>query len=112
MAAQHLLISIVLGLAGLQTAACARWPAEVGGGLAERYALDEPALLALSERYAHIAHAGGKRHYPARLIQVRLRINRAIREHAGGLYADAHASVYEAHAMLDAIQEALRDVPH
>jgi len=104
-------IAILAVTSGL-LAGCAPWPAEVGGGLAERYEIRDYALRKLSRRHEHVLHNGGKRHFPARMVQIRLRINRAIREHAAGLYADAQASADEANDMLDAVEEALGDVAH
>jgi len=93
-------LAIVLVLAG-----CTPWPDYATGGLAERHPIEWRQVRTVQERYNALTRGGADRFYPGRMIEVRNLINRAMREHEGGLPNDADVTLAIA-AELTALVEA------
>ena len=67
-----------------------------------------PAIRSARERFEALARAGGFDSSPGRMSEARELLVRAHREHAGGLVADAQATMFLVGAIFDAIDELQR----
>jgi len=74
-------------------ASCTPWPDYATGGLAERHPIEWRQVRTVQERYNALTRIGADRFYPGRMIEVRNLINRAMREHEGGLPNDADVTL-------------------
>ena len=87
----------VLALAMTVTlAACTPWPNYANGGLAERHSVDWRPVRTARERHDALVRSGSERFFPGRMVEIRNLIDRATREHEGGLPRDAEVSLARA----------------
>jgi hypothetical protein len=78
----------MIGLSG-----CTPWPMEASGGLAERHPTHWGAALQMDDRYQHLFNNGAVSWAPARMMDARILLGRARREHTGELIDDARATL-------------------
>ena len=79
---------------------CTPWPMEASGGLAERHPTHWGAVLQLDDRYQRLFHNGAVSWAPARMMEARILLARARREHTGELNEDAEATLRLADGIL------------
>jgi hypothetical protein len=72
---------------------CTPWPMEASGGLAERHPTHWGAVLQMDDRYQRLFENGAVSWAPARMMEARILLARARREHIGELQADAEATL-------------------
>jgi hypothetical protein len=89
----NLLLLLVALAAPLGLAACTPWPMEASGGLAERHPTHWGAVLQMDDRYQRLFHRGAVSWAPARMMEARILLARARREHVGELTEDAEATL-------------------
>ncbi|MEQ1696021.1 MAG: hypothetical protein ABL901_09310 [Hyphomicrobiaceae bacterium] len=99
--------AVVIALT-MMLAGCTPWPEYASGGLAERHYTGWGPVLHLRDRYHALTLSGADRFYPGRLVDVRNLINRATREHEGGLPDDAMLSVARAGELLSLVEADMR----
>jgi hypothetical protein len=94
---QLLLVAIatLVGLSG-----CTPWPMEASGGLAERHPAHWGPVLQLDDRYQRLFDDGAVSWAPARMMEARILLARARREHTGDLVDDAQATLRLADGVL------------
>jgi hypothetical protein len=103
------LTNLVVVLAcALMLGACTPWPEYATGGLAERHPTAWAPMLALQGRYNALTDIGTERFYPARLVEIRNLINRAMREREGGLAADAEFTLTRAAELVSLAENDMR----
>jgi hypothetical protein len=93
--------------AALMLSGCTPWPMQATGGLAERHALDWGAALQMDDRYQRLFHAGVVSWAPSRMMDARILLARARREHTGDLIDDAEASLRLADGILTTLEHDL-----
>jgi hypothetical protein len=94
----RLLMAMLVAVSGL--AGCTPWPMEASGGLAERHPIHWGAALEMDDRYQRLFDGGAVSWAPSRMMDARILLARARREHAGELYADAEATLRLADGVL------------
>jgi hypothetical protein len=94
----QLLMVMLVAVAGL--AGCTPWPMEASGGLAERHATQWGAALQMDDRYQRLFNGGAVSWAPSRMMDARILLARARREHTGELDADAEATLRLADGVL------------
>ena len=104
---RHLVVVLVLAVATSGLEACTPWPGAATGGFAERYRTDWAPLRIVDGRYNSALQAGANRYAAGRMVDVRLLLTRAQREHEGGLLADSDVTLAKADRAMSAIE---RDV--
>ncbi len=92
-------IATLVGLSG-----CTPWPMEASGGLAERHPTNWGAALQLDDRYQRLFNEGAVSWAPARMMEARILLARARREHTGELFDDAEATLRLAHGILTSLE--------
>jgi hypothetical protein len=96
---------IVVALAAVtMLTACTPWPMQATGGLAERHALEWGAALQMDDRYQRLFHGGAVSWAPSRMMDARILLARARREHTGDLIDDAEASLRLADGILTTLE--------
>jgi hypothetical protein len=80
---------------------------EAAGGLAERHPTHWGAVLQLDDRYQRLFHDGAVSWAPARMMDARILLARARREHTGELYEDADATLRLADGILVTLEHDL-----
>jgi hypothetical protein len=95
-------IATLVGLAG-----CTPWPIEASGGLAERHPSHWGAVLQMDDRYQRLFHVGAVSWAPARMMEARILLARARREHTAELTADADATLRLADSVLVTLEHDL-----
>ena len=98
-------LAFLVLIAGLQ--ACTPWPGPATGGLAERHPTEWPPLITLEHRYNGAIRAGAERWTAGPIVDARLLLTRAQREHEGGLIDDADLTLAKADVMLTFIEREL-----
>lgn len=88
-------VTLTLALAG-----CTPWPDYANGGMAERHAVGWRPVRSAQQRHDALVNAGAERFFPARMVDVRNLINRAMREHEGGLLRDADLTIFRAEELI------------
>jgi hypothetical protein len=86
---------------------CTPWPMEATGGLAERHPLHWGAALQMDDRYQRLFHGGAVSWAPSRMMDARLLLARARREHTGDLIEDAEATLRLADGVLTTLEHDL-----
>jgi hypothetical protein len=94
-----------VAMAGLS--GCTPWPMEASGGLAERHATHWGAALQMDDRYQHLFNNGAVSWAPARMMDARILLARARREHTGELIEDARATLLLADGVLVTLEHDL-----
>jgi hypothetical protein len=94
----QLLMVMLVAVAGLS--GCTPWPMEASGGLAERHATHWGAALQMDDRYQRLFNGGAVSWAPSRMMDARILLARARREHTGELDADAEATLRLADGVL------------
>jgi hypothetical protein len=99
--------------ASLCTSGCTPWPMEASGGLAERHPTHWGAALQMDDRYQRLFENGAVGWAPARMMEARILIARARREHIGELHEDAEATLRLADGILVTLEHdaAIRSRP-
>lgn len=92
-------ISVAAGLT-----ACTPWPMEATGGLAERHPAHWGAALQMDDRYQRLFEDGVVGWAPSRMMDARILLARARREHTGELFEDAQASLRLADGILTTLE--------
>jgi hypothetical protein len=95
-------IATLVGLTG-----CTPWPMEASGGLAERHPIHWGAALQMEDRYQQLFKEGVVSWAPSRMMDVRILLARARREHTGELTEDADATLRLADGVLVTLEHDL-----
>jgi hypothetical protein len=95
-------LATLVGLTG-----CTPWPMEASGGLAERHPTHWGAALQMDDRYQRLFNEGAVGWAPARMMDARILLARARREHTGDLTDDAEATLRLADGVLVTLEHDL-----
>jgi hypothetical protein len=95
-------IATLVGVSG-----CTPWPMEASGGLAERHPTHWGAVLQLDDRYQRLFNSGAVSWAPARMMEARILLARARREHTAELTDDADATLRLADGVLVTLEHDL-----
>jgi hypothetical protein len=77
---------------------------EAAGGLAERHPAHWGAVLQMDDRYQRLFDGGAVGWAPSRMMDVRILLARARREHTGELFEDAQATLRLADGVLTTLE--------
>ena len=100
-------VRMVTVVAAVLLSGCTPWPMEATGGLAERHPLHWGPALQLDDRYQYLFQLGAVSWAPSRMMDARILLARARREHTGDLYEDAEASLRLADGVLTTLEHDL-----